>query len=212
MTGKIKLVHSGGNAVSIAVPTSNPSSSEVEFKLPQADGSANQVLKTDGSGNLSFAADQGGKFASYAIICDQKAYNADGGTFTANTVTTRDLNTEISDADGIVSIAGNEFTLQAGSYFIRASAPAFFTQRHVAWLNNETDGTVVQYGTAELAEPVNGNVSRSFISARVTISGAKDFRIKHIGELTKSTNGLGVKNNFSGTNSIYTIVEIFKEV
>ena len=32
MTGKIKLVHSGGNAVSLAVPTSNPSSSEVEFK------------------------------------------------------------------------------------------------------------------------------------------------------------------------------------
>ena len=61
MTGKIKLVHSGGNAVSIAVPTSNPSSSEVEFKLPGSDGSANQVLKTDGSGNLSFAADQGGK-------------------------------------------------------------------------------------------------------------------------------------------------------
>ena len=61
MTGKIKLVHSGGNAVSLSVPTSNPSSSEVEFKLPQADGSANQVLKTDGSGNLSFGADQGGK-------------------------------------------------------------------------------------------------------------------------------------------------------
>ena len=61
MTGKIKLVHSGGNSVSIAVPTSNPSASEVEFKLPGSDGSANQVLKTDGSGNLSFAADQGGK-------------------------------------------------------------------------------------------------------------------------------------------------------
>ena len=55
MTGKIKLVHSGGNAVSLAVPTSNPSSSEVEFKLPQADGSANQYIKTDGSGNLGFA-------------------------------------------------------------------------------------------------------------------------------------------------------------
>ena len=55
MTGKIKLVHSGGNSVSLAVPTSNPSSSEVEFKLPQADGSANQILKTDGSGNLGLA-------------------------------------------------------------------------------------------------------------------------------------------------------------
>ena len=51
MTGKIKLVHSGGNAVSLAVPTSNPSSSEVAFKLPTADGSAGQVLQTDGSGN-----------------------------------------------------------------------------------------------------------------------------------------------------------------
>ncbi len=61
MTGKIKLVHSGGNSVSLAVPTSNPSASEVEFKLPGSDGSANQVLKTDGSGNLSFGADLGGK-------------------------------------------------------------------------------------------------------------------------------------------------------
>ena len=60
MTGKIKLVHSGGNSVSLAVPTSNPSSSEVEFKLPQSDGSANEFLKTDGSGNLSFAAESAG--------------------------------------------------------------------------------------------------------------------------------------------------------
>ena len=55
MTGKIKLVHSGGNSVSVAVPTSAPTSSEVEFKLPNADGSANQYIKTDGSGNLGFA-------------------------------------------------------------------------------------------------------------------------------------------------------------
>ena len=47
MTGKIKLVHSGGNSVSLAVPTSNPSASEVEFKLPQADGSSGQALVTD---------------------------------------------------------------------------------------------------------------------------------------------------------------------
>tara|TARA_B100000161_G_scaffold65355_1_gene44235 strand:- start:224 stop:868 length:645 start_codon:yes stop_codon:yes gene_type:complete len=61
MTGKIKLVHSGGNAVSLSVPTNNPSASEVELKLPQSDGSANEFLKTDGSGNLSFAEAGGGK-------------------------------------------------------------------------------------------------------------------------------------------------------
>ena len=51
----IKLKHSGGNSVSLNPPTSAPTSSEVAFKLPNADGSANQYIKTDGSGNLGFA-------------------------------------------------------------------------------------------------------------------------------------------------------------
>ena len=49
----IKLVHSGGNSVSLTTPTSNPASN-ITFKLPQSDGSAGQVLMTDGNGNLSW--------------------------------------------------------------------------------------------------------------------------------------------------------------
>ena len=49
----IKLVHSGGNSVSLTTPTSNPASN-ITFKLPQSDGSAGQVLQTDGNGNLTF--------------------------------------------------------------------------------------------------------------------------------------------------------------
>jgi len=49
----IKLVHSGGNSVSLTTPDSNPSSN-VTFKLPQADGTSGQVLSTNGSGALSF--------------------------------------------------------------------------------------------------------------------------------------------------------------
>ena len=82
MTGKIKLVHSGGNSDSIAVPTSNPSSSEVEFKFPGSDGSANQVLKPDGSGNLSFGADQAGK-----ILQVKNAIKTDTASVTSNTFT-----------------------------------------------------------------------------------------------------------------------------
>ena len=51
----IKLKHSGGNAVSINPPTSAPTSSEVAFKLPNADGTSGQAIITDASGNLSFA-------------------------------------------------------------------------------------------------------------------------------------------------------------
>ena len=49
----IKLVHSGGNSVSLTTPTSNPASN-ITFKLPQSDGTAGQVLMTDGNGNLSW--------------------------------------------------------------------------------------------------------------------------------------------------------------
>tara|TARA_B100001564_G_scaffold273085_1_gene234798 strand:+ start:51 stop:737 length:687 start_codon:yes stop_codon:yes gene_type:complete len=77
MTGKIKLVHSGGNAVSLAVPTSNPSSSEVEFKLPQADGSSGQRIVTDGSGNLSFAsAGASGKILQVLTNSTQDAFGS----------------------------------------------------------------------------------------------------------------------------------------
>ena len=51
----IKLKHSGGNSVSLNPPTSAPTSSDVAFKLPNADGSANQVIQTNGSGQLAFA-------------------------------------------------------------------------------------------------------------------------------------------------------------
>ena len=50
----IKLVHSGGNSVSLTTPDSNPAANRT-FKLPGADGTSGQSLVTDGSGALSFA-------------------------------------------------------------------------------------------------------------------------------------------------------------
>ena len=50
---KLHFLHSGGDKVTLTTPTNNPSTNPV-FKLPQTDGSAGQVLKTDGNGNLSW--------------------------------------------------------------------------------------------------------------------------------------------------------------
>jgi len=51
---KIKLIHSGGNAVSLNPPASAPGSADVALKLPTTVGTAGQVLMSDGSGNLSW--------------------------------------------------------------------------------------------------------------------------------------------------------------
>ncbi len=65
---KISLKHSGGNVVSLNSPTNAPGAADVAFKLPNADGSANEFLKTDGSGNLSFGAAGGGKLIKYVSV------------------------------------------------------------------------------------------------------------------------------------------------
>jgi len=62
MTAKIKLNAASGNgSVSLKAPSSTTGNAAVELQLPVADGTNGQVLKTDGSGNLSFGADTGGK-------------------------------------------------------------------------------------------------------------------------------------------------------
>lgn len=51
----IKLNAQSGGSVALDAPTQTTSSADLTFKLPVADGSANQFIKSDGSGNLSFA-------------------------------------------------------------------------------------------------------------------------------------------------------------
>ncbi len=153
----------------------------------------------------------GGKFASYAIICDQKATDAAGGSTSTGTFNVRDLNTELVDDDNIVSISSNQFTLQAGTYLLRASAPAYKAARHQIIIWNATDSSVAIVGTSEYCHQTNGNMTRSFAQGRATIGAAKAFEIRHRVGNAETTYGFGVESNYDLQPSIYTVVEIFKE-
>ena len=50
---------SGGGSVALKGPASTTSNAAVQLVLPVADGSANQLLKTDGSGNLGWKTESG---------------------------------------------------------------------------------------------------------------------------------------------------------
>ena len=50
----VKLIGSSSGSVALDAPASTTGGANIEFKLPVADGSNGQVIKTDGSGNLSF--------------------------------------------------------------------------------------------------------------------------------------------------------------
>lgn len=152
----------------------------------------------------------GGLFASYALLEDQKAQATAGGTITANTWLTRDLNTEVADPDGIVSISSNQFTLQAGTYLIRARAPAWFAEQHKIRLRNITDGATTAMGRSNYAAGTNSD-SESTLSARVTIAGAKAFEIQHLSRQTRATDGMGVPTDTASSTEVYCSVEIYLE-
>ena len=211
---KISLKHSGGNVVSLNSPTNAPGSADVAFRLPNQDGSANEVLKTDGSGNLAFATIAGGKFASYAILVDQKTSGTNGGSFTSGAWRTRDLNTEIADPDGIVSISSNQFTLQAGSYLIKAHAPAYKVGRHQIALYDITASSYVETGSSAYVDGGESVSTDSFLTARFTCSGANVYEIRHQCGTGFNTYGFGVSilNSFAApAENNYLTVLILKE-
>ena len=55
----IRLKHASGNSMSLAAPGTNPASN-LELKLPHTIGSANQLLKVDGNGQLGWADNSSG--------------------------------------------------------------------------------------------------------------------------------------------------------
>ena len=163
---------------------------------------------TLGSG-VTFPAGGTGNPISIAIIVDQKSDGTSGGTFTASAWRTRDLNTEVSDPDGIVSISSNQFTLAAGTYLIEYSAPAYDTNAHQTKLYDITGSADLNFGTCEHSGSGDATISRSFGKFIHTITSANVYEIRHYAETTRSTAGFGLASASSNVEN-YTMVTITK--
>lgn len=150
--------------------------------------------------------------AKYAKLSDTKAAGTDGGTATSGSFFQRTLNTEDVDSGSIVTLTSNRFTLQAGTYRIKAIVPACATDGHVAKLYNYTDSADVAncVGSAGYAE-FNGFfvTTHSVIAGQFTIAGAKEFEILHRVNTTRATSGCGKAANL-GVSEVYAVVEIWK--
>ena len=92
----IKLVHSGGNSVSLTTPDSNPAANRT-FKLPGADGTSGQFLKTDGSGALSFGGNTNSSqvLEQFYLLADGRSVSTANGTVTTENVTSSQALTDV---------------------------------------------------------------------------------------------------------------------
>ncbi len=208
-TLKLKGSTSGEAQITVASSAGTPT-----ITLPTASinlataGDDGQFLKTNGSGTLSFAT--AGLFSSYAVICDEKTTGSDGGTFTQGAWQHRDLNTEIMDPDGIVSISSNQFTLGAGTYYFEWAAPGYRCNGHKSRLYDVTGSAVVELGFQAMSDSGNdGDTSYSYGFARDVITSDNTYRIEHRCSATKDNQGFG--RSFDIDTERFTYVKIFKE-
>jgi len=215
--GSIKLPHASGNSMSIAAPAANPSA-DITLKVPSTTGSAGQVLKVASSNHsstnaeLEWAADSGGLFSSYAQVSHKENGGTNGGDLTNGAWRTRTLNTEDFDADGITSLSSNQFTLQAGTYFIEAYAAQYRTDFTAIRIYNATDSSVAFEGIGVANSSGQNLQAMNYVSGRVTISGAKAFEVQSRCQTTKASNGAGLADsNLGNTKETYVICKIYKE-
>lgn len=139
------------------------------------------------------------------------------GTFTSGSWAKRVLNTFYSNfitsgvpSNTYVSVSGSVVTLQAGVYYIRASAPAYRVDSHATRLQNTSDGTTAAFGTTEFSNSAADNAqTRSSLEAFVAIPSAKTFELQHQCQTTRATDGLGKSSSFS-TTAPYAVMEIMR--
>lgn len=148
---------------------------------------------------------------AYALLRDEKAANTEGGGFTSGAWQTRTLNTESSDLQGIVSLAANQFTLQAGTYYIYARAPALRVDLHKCKIANITDTADALIGSNAMADAdatAQGGTD-SVVQGVITIAAQKTFELQHRCQTTKATNGFGSLTNL-GVVEVYSEVSIWR--
>ena len=158
----LKLKHSGGNAVSLNPPTSAPTSTEVAFKLPNADGSAGQLLKTDGSGNFGWATDQGGKILQFQYKRGGVTTNSSSGGWTDSVESGHNVDITPTKSDSILYIhlynVGGNYS-SGRSYFLRLRRK----------INNTDDTNVANFQTGDGSN--GGMESQSLIHVDVGPTG-----------------------------------------
>ena len=211
---ELNFLHSNGNKVKLTTP--DTLAANKTFKLPGADGSTGQFLKTDGSGALSFAtvdttiadgsisaaklaAGVGGKVIQFVYKKDGVTTNSNSGGWTDSVETGHnvDITPIMSNSTLLVqchSVGGNYSS--GRSYFLRMRRK----------INNANDTTV---GSFQIGDGSNGGM-QSLAMTVVDPTPSGGWNTSHVVNyrMRFGQDGSGTARYDYTTNSILYVMEI----
>lgn len=181
-----------------------------DYTLDIAQGAQTYALGYDLSlpegsriGRILLDGSSGGVDLEGVSFWDEKTQGVDGGTFTSGADRIRDIN-QLWPAVEWVSLADNQITLQPGTYFIWASAPAHMVDQHYIYLWSVTDGSVLKWGTSEKSHQTYRTTTVSIVFTIVDFSTQETIEIHHRCIATRNTDGFGDASNIAGHPEIYS--------
>ena len=194
----IKLNAQSGGSVALDAPTQTTGSADLTLKLPVADGSAGQALKTDGSGNLSF----GSAGLSYGVTdldawAISSGYTASTGSnimdtnwyrfATASGTHFPQLGGAMTQSSGIFTFPSTgfwvmEFTL--GGYNISDNSGTYFGGQ--VFFSNDSGSNYDRISTAYTNMMGSSDHGEVFMKAYVDVTNASTCRAKFHTNLSAS--------------------------
>ena len=170
---EIKLTaDSGGGTTSLKAPSSTTSNADVVLKLPVADGSSGQVLKTDGSGQLSFTSNAGTTINNQA---DNRLITCTGTTGTLN--------------------GESSLTWDGSAMGVGLSSPT--DTLHVF---HSTDNLVARFESGDTGGGITLK-DNTHTTSLLTTNGAFEINVDQGGDITGETISFKLREHFNNRNS-----------
>ncbi len=178
--------------------------------VPKASEAQAQARTDDTVALTPFTGDKLGAARDACIlhVRDQKTSGTAGGSSVAG-YQTRTLNTVVTNGIPGASLGSNQIALPAGTYDIKATAPAYFTTRHKASIRDAVSLADLLVGTASLSAVTNGDQTVSTVEGRLTFASPTTIELRHYTQSVLAAQGLGVETN-NGQIEVYSEIFIRK--
>lgn len=132
-----------------------------------------------------------GALTNVLWVRDQKATSTAGGSSAAGTQT-RTLNTTVLNSITGASLSSNQITLPAGTYRIKAVAPASDVSGHQLWIYSVTDSAVLISGQSMYTSNAAAHNGQALVNkAQLTLTATKVLELRHWTASAVTSTGLG---------------------
>jgi hypothetical protein len=154
------------------------------FTFPATDGTADQVLKTNGSGTVTWATPSGGAIKAAQLRCNSSLYSASG------TKRVQYISGQTVNPDSIVTVGSGAdagtFTLASGTYLITYTGTFYISDAGTANFYDNTNAAILIYMTGNTAVTLpeyNG------FSLMKTITASTKFSLQFDGSTSSTFSG-----------------------